>query len=175
MDARGPDRVDSATVEKPPHPQADRASNWAASWLPSPIEITDPVDQITIARIQQQVALGATDDSLDHLGEAASIHLLATAAAGRLISDDHGARAVARSQYRVRASSTVGVLTELLARGEVTPRLLTSTSTPFAPMVGWESSSAPTISYPATSAPGSDPASASNPTEPERAPPESPP
>jgi hypothetical protein len=46
---------------------------------------------------------------------------LPVAAAGRLISDDHGARAVARNQYQVRASSTVGVLTELLVRGQVTP------------------------------------------------------
>jgi predicted nucleic acid-binding protein len=107
---------------KPPHPQAGRASNWAASWLPSPIEIVDPGDQIGIARIQQQIALSSEDDSLDHLGEASSIHLLAaTAVAGRLISDDHGARAIARNQYRVRAASTVGVITELLARGLVTP------------------------------------------------------
>ncbi|MER7008495.1 hypothetical protein ABT297_36360 [Dactylosporangium sp. NPDC000555] len=106
---------------KPPHPQAGRASNWATSWLPSPIEIVDSVDQIAIAKIQTQVALGSEDDNLDHLGEASSIHLLATNGAGRLISDDHGARAVARNQYQVLASSTVGVLTELLARGEVTP------------------------------------------------------
>jgi hypothetical protein len=106
---------------KPPHPQAGRASNWAASWLPSPIEIVDRGDQVAIATIQQQIALGSGDDSLDHLGEASSIHLLAVAAKGRLISDDHGARAVARNQYQVRASSTVGVLTELLARGQVTP------------------------------------------------------
>lgn len=106
---------------KPPHPQAGRASNWAASWLPSPIEIVDPGDQIAIARIQQQIALGSEDDSLDHLGEASSIHLLATNLAGRLISDDHGARAIARNHYRVRTASTVGVITELLARGVVTP------------------------------------------------------
>lgn len=60
---------------------------------------------------------------MTHLGEASSIRLLATAAAGRLISDDHGARVVARNQYGVRASSTVGVLTELLARGLVTPEI----------------------------------------------------
>lgn len=71
---------------KPPHPQAGRANNWAASWLPSPIEIVDSVDQIAIARIQEQIALGSEDDGLDHLGEAASIHLLATAATGRLIA-----------------------------------------------------------------------------------------
>jgi predicted nucleic acid-binding protein len=107
--------------KKPPHPQAGRASNWAASWLPPPIEIVDPADQIAIARIQAQVALGGQDDSLDHLGEASSIHLLTISGAGRLISDDHGARAVARNQHKVRASSTVGVLSELLARGMVTP------------------------------------------------------
>ncbi|MFC0527940.1 hypothetical protein [Phytohabitans kaempferiae] len=107
---------------KPPHPQAGRASNWAASWLPPPIEIVDLADQIAIAVIQTQVSLGSEDDSLDHLGEASSIHLLATAGTGRLISDDHGARAVARNQYQVRASSTVGVLSELLARGQVSPQ-----------------------------------------------------
>jgi hypothetical protein len=53
-------------------------------------------DQIAIATIQQQIALGGEDDGLDHLGEASSIHLLAVATKGRLISDDHGARAVAR-------------------------------------------------------------------------------
>lgn len=72
-------------TRKPPHPQAGRASNWAASWLPSPIEIINPADQIAIATIQQQIALGSEDDNLDHLGEASSIHLLAVAAAGRLI------------------------------------------------------------------------------------------
>jgi hypothetical protein len=41
---------------KPPHPQAGRASNWAASWLPVPIEIVEPRDQIAIATIQQQDA-----------------------------------------------------------------------------------------------------------------------
>lgn len=106
---------------KPPHPQAGRASNWAISWLPSPIEIVDPVDQSAIALIQTQVAVGSEDDNLDHLGEASSIHLLATAGVGRLISDDHGARAVARHQHKVHASSTVGVLSELLARGDVLP------------------------------------------------------
>lgn len=40
------------------------------------------------------------------------------AGGGRLISDDHGARAVAR-QHAVKASSTVGVLAELLARNIV--------------------------------------------------------
>jgi predicted nucleic acid-binding protein len=106
---------------KPPHPQAGRASNWATSWLPSPIEIVNPVDQSAIAMIQTQIAVGSEDDNLDHLGEASSIHLLAMAGVGRLISDDHGARAVARHQYQVRASSTVGILSELLARGEVMP------------------------------------------------------
>lgn len=108
-------------TRKPPHPQAGRANNWAVGWLLPPIEIVDPEDQAAIALIQEQVALGSQDDSLDHLGEASSIYLLVKAGAGRLISDDHGARAVARSQHRVRASSTVGVVAELLARGEMTP------------------------------------------------------
>jgi predicted nucleic acid-binding protein len=106
---------------KPPHPQAGRANNWAVSWLPSPIEIVEIVDQVAIAMIQKQVALGCEDDSLDHLGEASSIHLLAAAGKGRLISDDHGARAVARKRHQVLASSTIGVVSELLARGEVLP------------------------------------------------------
>jgi predicted nucleic acid-binding protein len=107
---------------KPPHPQAGRANNWAVAWLLPSIEIVDSADQMAIATIQEQIALGSQDDSLDHLGEASCIHLLAAAGAGRLISDDHGARAVARGRYWVRASSTVGVLTELLARGAVTPQ-----------------------------------------------------
>lgn len=46
---------------------------------------------------------------------------MTVASTGRLISDDHGARAIARNRYRVSASSTIGVLAELLARGQVTP------------------------------------------------------
>ncbi|HEX6684329.1 MAG TPA: hypothetical protein VF062_16110 [Candidatus Limnocylindrales bacterium] len=106
---------------KPPHPQAGRACNWAVSWLPPPIEIVDSGEQAAVAVIQTQIAFGGEDDNLDHLGEASSIHLLAATGTGRLISDDHGARAVARYQHKVRASSTVGVLAELLARGAVSP------------------------------------------------------
>jgi hypothetical protein len=111
-------------TRKPPHPQAGKANNWAVGWLLPPIEIVDAEDQAAVAAIQEQVALGSQDDSLDHLGEASSIYLLSVAGAGRLISDDHGARAVARGQHRVRASSTVGVVAELLARGEVTPDIV---------------------------------------------------
>ncbi|HEX8498274.1 MAG TPA: hypothetical protein VF661_13835 [Actinomycetales bacterium] len=106
---------------KPPHPQAGRAGNWAASWLPSPIDIVDEPDQAAVEDIQHRIALGSDDDNLDHLGEAASIHLLTIAGSGRLISDDHGARAVARAApHHVNASSTVGVLSELLSRQVVT-------------------------------------------------------
>jgi hypothetical protein len=109
-------------ARNPPHPQSGRAGNWAATWLGHPIEIVDERDQIEIARIQEQISLGGQDDSLDHLGEASSIHLITTAGKGRLISDDHGARAVARSpRYNVPASSTVGVLSELMARDQVQP------------------------------------------------------
>jgi len=107
-------------TRKPPHPQAGRARNWAVTWLNQPIEICDEIDQVAVEGIQAAVAVGSADDNLDHLGEATSIHLLTTAGTGRLISDDHGARAVARGRYNVRASSTVGVLAELLARGAVT-------------------------------------------------------
>ena len=103
----------------PPHPQAGRACNWAVSWLEPPIEITDPDGQIAVAAIQNQIALGSGDDTLDHLGEAASIHLLTKAGTGRLISDDHGARDTARTSHDVLATSTVGVLAALLARSEV--------------------------------------------------------
>jgi len=51
--------------------------------------------------IQTQIAVGGEDDNLDHLGEASSIHLLAVAGVGRLISDDHGARAVSRHQRQL--------------------------------------------------------------------------
>lgn len=105
-------------AKRPPHPQAGRACSWAISWLGLPIEITDRDDQVAVANIQNQIALGSGDDSLDHLGEAASIHLL-TVAGGRLISDDRGARDTARANYSVRAASTVGVLATLLARSEV--------------------------------------------------------
>lgn len=71
--------------------------------------------------IQAQIAVGGEADNLDHLGEASSIHLLAMAGVGRLISDDHGARAISRKPHQVRAASTVGVLSELLARREVPP------------------------------------------------------
>lgn len=105
-------------TRKPPHPQAGRARNWAVTWLGDPFLIVDEEDQIAVAEIQATIAVGSDDDSLDHLGEAASIHLLTVAGGGRLISDDHGARAVAR-QHAVKASSTVGVLAELLARNIV--------------------------------------------------------
>lgn len=106
-------------IKRPPHPQAGRAGNWAATWLELPIEITDTDDQIAVAAIQSQIALGSSDDALDHLGEAASIRLLAMAGTGRLISDDHGARDTARTSHGVRTASTVGVLAALLARSEV--------------------------------------------------------
>ncbi|GAA1010327.1 hypothetical protein Aple_038560 [Acrocarpospora pleiomorpha] len=109
-------------TRKPPHPQAGRACNWAISWLDRPIEITDEAGQVAIEGIRTAIAVGCDDDSLDHLGEAASIHLLTKAGTGRLISDDHGARAIARDRrYSVRAASTVGVLGELLARGISAP------------------------------------------------------
>jgi hypothetical protein len=78
VDPRRAGRADSAAITKPPHPQAGRASNWATSWLPSPVEIVDSDDQIAIAVIQTRIALGSEDDNLDHLGEASSIRLLAT-------------------------------------------------------------------------------------------------
>lgn len=106
-------------TRKPPHPQAGRARNWAITWLGLPIFIVDEHDQIAVAQIQAAISVGSNDDSLDHLGEAASIHLLTLGGGGRLISDDHGARSVARA-HGVKASSTVGVLAELLARGVVT-------------------------------------------------------
>ena len=53
------------------------------------------------------------DSALDHLGEAASIALLQSSGKGRLISDDHAARAESRKRG-VRASSTIGVVAQLL-------------------------------------------------------------
>jgi hypothetical protein len=98
---------------RPPHPQAGRATNWAISWLGTPIEITDDNLILTTASIQRYIAAGSADSALDHLGEAASIALLIAAGTGRLITDDHGARGEAR-RHGVRASSTVGVLAHLL-------------------------------------------------------------
>lgn len=98
---------------KPPHPQAGRAANWAASWLGTPIEITDEELIVAVADIQQDIAVGSTDSALDHLGEAASIAMLQAAGTGRLITDDHAARAEARRRG-VRASSTVGVVAHLI-------------------------------------------------------------
>jgi hypothetical protein len=106
-------------TRKPPHPQAGRARNWAVTWLGDPFLIVDADDQSAVAQIQASISVGSNDDSLDHLGEAASIHLLTLGGGGRLISDDHGARSVARANG-VKAASTVGVLAELLARGVVT-------------------------------------------------------
>lgn len=106
-------------AKRPPHPQAGRACNWAITWLEPSIEITDLDDQVAVEAVQNQIALGSDDDTLDHLGEAASIHLLAVAGTGRLISDDHGARDTARTKHGVRATSTVGVLAALLARSDV--------------------------------------------------------
>ncbi len=109
-------------TKRPPHPQAGRACNWAVTWLGDPIEVTHPNEQIAVEAIQNEISLGSDNDALDHLGEAASIYLLVTAGIGRLISDDHAARATARSaRHNVRASSTVGVLAVLLARNDVDP------------------------------------------------------
>jgi predicted nucleic acid-binding protein len=106
-------------AKRPPQPQAGRAHNWAVTWLGEPIEVTGPNEQVTVAAIQNEISLGSDNDALSHLGEAVSIHLLATAGSGRLISDDHAARGTARARYNVLASSTVGVLAALLARNEV--------------------------------------------------------
>lgn len=109
-------------TKRPPHPQAGRACNWAVTWLGEPIDITDPSDQVAVEAIQYEISLGSDNDTLDHLGEAASIHLLSAAGTGRLISDDHGARGTARNaRHNVRASSTVGVLAALLARNDIDP------------------------------------------------------
>ncbi len=68
---------------------------------------------IATESIQRDIAGGSADSALDHLGEAASIALLQSAGTGRLISDDHATRGEARKQG-VRASSTVGVIAQLL-------------------------------------------------------------
>lgn len=83
--------------KRPPQPQAGRAHNWAITWLGTPMEITDPAEQIAVEAIQNEISLGSDNDALSHLGEAVSIRLLVTAGAGRLISDDHAARAIARN------------------------------------------------------------------------------
>jgi hypothetical protein len=102
---------------RPAQPQAGRAHSWAITWLGTPIEITDPGEQIAVEAIQNEISLGSDNDALSHLGEAVSIRLLATAGTGRLISDDHAARATARNaKYNVLAASTVGALAALLAR-----------------------------------------------------------
>lgn len=98
---------------RPPHPQAGRAGNWAASWLGMPIEMVDENLRFATEDIQRAIAAGRTDSALDHLGEAASIALLQSAGKGRLISDDHAARAESRKRG-IRASSTVGVVAQLL-------------------------------------------------------------
>lgn len=98
---------------RPPHPQAGRASNWAASWLGMPIEIVDEDLRFATEDIQRAIAAGRADSALDHLGEAASIALLQSAGKGRLISDDHAARAESRKRG-IRASSTIGVVAQLL-------------------------------------------------------------
>jgi hypothetical protein len=98
---------------RPPHPQAGRASNWAVTWLGTPIEIADDKLVDATACIQRDIAAGSTNSALDHLGEAASIAFLESAGTGRLITDDHGARAESRKRG-VKASSTVGVIAQLL-------------------------------------------------------------
>jgi hypothetical protein len=102
---------------RPPHPQAGRAANWAATWLGMPIEIVDEHLLVATEDIQRHIAVGSTDSALDHLGEAASIALLKSLGSGRLISDDHAARAESRRRG-VRASSTVGVISQLLRVAE---------------------------------------------------------
>lgn len=98
---------------QPPHPQAGRACSWAVSWLGNPVDIVDEDLLITIEDIQRAIAVGCADSAFDHLGEAASIALFHRAKRGRLISDDHGARAESRNRG-VAASSTVGIVAQLL-------------------------------------------------------------
>jgi predicted nucleic acid-binding protein len=81
-----------------------------------PIEITDEQLIFETVTIQRDIAAGSVDSALDHLGESASIALLQSAGAGRLISDDHAARGEARRRG-VKASSTVGVVAQLLSIG----------------------------------------------------------
>jgi len=90
---------------RPPHPQAGHASNWAATWLGMPIEMVDENLLVATESIQRAIAARYTDSALDHLGEAASIALLQSVGKGRLMSDDHAARAESRKRG-VRASST---------------------------------------------------------------------
>jgi hypothetical protein len=89
--------------KRPPQPQAGRAHSWAVTWLDVPIEVTDAAAQIAVEAIQTEISLGGDDDALSHLGEAASIFVLTTAGSGRLVSDDHSARATA--QTRVQRTS----------------------------------------------------------------------
>ena len=98
---------------KPSHPQAGRAANWAVTWLGTPIEITDEELIVATAGVQHDIAVGSTNSALDHLGEAASIAVLEAAGTGRLITDDHAARAEARRRG-VPATSTVGVIAHLI-------------------------------------------------------------
>jgi hypothetical protein len=80
-------------------------------------EILDEDLQIATESIQRAIAVGSSDSARDHLGEAASIALFQRPKNGRLISDDHGARAEARKRG-VAASSTVGVVAQLLGTPE---------------------------------------------------------
>ena len=137
-----------------------RAHGWAATQFGTPPNPASP-DRRANARTIGWVAklrIGALhqDDSLDHLGEASSIYLLAAAGVGRLISDDHGARAVARGRHRVRASSTVGVVAELLARGEVTPETADLYLDTLRPSGVWASRSHPKICCATHLVPGND-------------------
>jgi hypothetical protein len=112
---------------RPPHPQAGRASNWAATWLGMPIEMTEEKLLIATESIQRDIALGCNDSALDHLGEAATIALLQSAGTGRLITDDHAARAESRKRG-VKAVSTVGIIAQLLiAQGSGIDRALADT------------------------------------------------
>lgn len=83
---------------RPPHPQAGRAGNWAATWLGVPIEVMDENLPVATESIQRAIAAGSTDSAFDHLGEAAGIALLQSRGTGRLVSDDHAARAESRSR-----------------------------------------------------------------------------
>jgi hypothetical protein len=78
-----------------------------------PIEVVDKDLLVVSESIQRAISVGSTDSALDHLGEAASIALLQSAGAGRLISDDHAARAESRKRG-VKAISTVGIIAQLL-------------------------------------------------------------
>jgi hypothetical protein len=90
-------------------------------WLDEPIEISDPAEVRTVARIRRVVFGGTTDQPLKHLGEAQTCYVIKNwdAFAGAWwISDDGEAIRYAEFQH-ITTRETIDIVAIAVADGEI--------------------------------------------------------